>query len=292
MFPAGPGSRTDSRGVSPGRGPWEGVGCPRCRRVPARSPPVRWRPSSRLIASAWIGGGWRWPGLRSRSFWGAGCWFWPPDASLKPPWANASSTPAFARRWRGGIATSRHLGFRLARILNVDAAVKRHSTLSGYQGRVEIAAEGGAGRRAAKNADRPMNQSRETHRSVRPLHSPDGHALVGIETDVKASSEGPFGAEGLPQSKHSLSCKPLTCRFAPLAGLEPAPYGLEVDPRLSMPCSLVLSALLRSGASSSGCGPVMSRGTWRNDQRNDQGSVAMGWRACISALGAAFERIL
>ena len=41
--------------------------------------------------------------------------------------------------------------------------MKRHSTLSGYQGRVEIAAEGGAGRRAAKNADMPMNQSREAH---------------------------------------------------------------------------------------------------------------------------------
>jgi hypothetical protein len=38
----------------------------------------------------------------------------------------------------------------------------------------------------------------------------------------------PVGAKGLPQSKQSQKLKPLTCAFAPLTGLEPAPYGLEV----------------------------------------------------------------
>jgi hypothetical protein len=38
----------------------------------------------------------------------------------------------------------------------------------------EIAAEGGADRRSAKNAAAPMDQSREAHRSARPLHSPEG----------------------------------------------------------------------------------------------------------------------
>jgi hypothetical protein len=37
------------------------------------------------------------------------------------------------------------------------------TTLCGKQGRLEIAAEGGADRRSAKIADRPMNQSREAH---------------------------------------------------------------------------------------------------------------------------------
>jgi hypothetical protein len=41
-------------------------------------------------------------------------------------------------------------------------------------GQAEIAAEGGAGRRSAKNAAAPINQSREAHRSARPLHSPEG----------------------------------------------------------------------------------------------------------------------
>jgi hypothetical protein len=38
----------------------------------------------------------------------------------------------------------------------------------------EIAAAGGAGRRSAKNADAPINQSREVPHSTRPLHSPEG----------------------------------------------------------------------------------------------------------------------
>jgi hypothetical protein len=37
------------------------------------------------------------------------------------------------------------------------------STLRGNQGTLEIAAEGGADRRSAKSADRPLNQSREAH---------------------------------------------------------------------------------------------------------------------------------
>jgi hypothetical protein len=86
--------------------------------------------------------------------------------------------------------------------------------------------------------------------------------------------------------------RPLTCTFAPPAGLEPAPCGLEVDPRPSMSCSLVLSALLSSGASASRYGPVMSRGTRRNDQRNDQAPVAMGCCACVCALSAGFGRML
>jgi hypothetical protein len=50
----------------------------------------------------------------------------------------------------------------------------RRTTLSSKQGRLEITAEGGANRRSAKNADAPMHQSREAHRSARPLHSPEG----------------------------------------------------------------------------------------------------------------------
>jgi hypothetical protein len=37
---------------------------------------------------------------------------------------------------------------------------------------LEIAAEGGVGRRHAKNAARPIHQSREGHLSAWPLHSP------------------------------------------------------------------------------------------------------------------------
>jgi hypothetical protein len=64
--------------------------------------------------------------------------------------------------------------------------------------------------------------------------------------------------------------RPLTCPFAPPAGLEPATYGLEVDLRPSTSCRSVRFWLVRSGAPSRRCGPVALSEAWRNDRRNDQ----------------------
>ena len=50
----------------------------------------------------------------------------------------------------------------------------RRITLGSNQGRLEIAAEGGADHRSAKNAATPMNQPREAHHAAWPLHSPEG----------------------------------------------------------------------------------------------------------------------
>jgi hypothetical protein len=47
-------------------------------------------------------------------------------------------------------------------------------TVRSDHGRLEIAAQGGADRRSAKNAAAPINQSRAAHHSARPLHSPRG----------------------------------------------------------------------------------------------------------------------
>ena len=47
-------------------------------------------------------------------------------------------------------------------------------------GRHGIAAEGGADRRSAKNADRPLNQSREAHLAAWPLHSPEGGQSAAV----------------------------------------------------------------------------------------------------------------
>ena len=84
------------------------------------------------------------------------------------------------------------------------------TTLRGNQGRLEIAAEGGADRRSAKNADRPMNQSREAHRSAWPLHSPEGamhsQALPNLHRRG-GSQDNPSEAKGLPQSKHGQRLK-------------------------------------------------------------------------------------
>jgi hypothetical protein len=46
--------------------------------------------------------------------------------------------------------------------------------LRGSQGRLEMAAVDGADRRSAKNADAPMDQSREAHLAAWLLHSPEG----------------------------------------------------------------------------------------------------------------------
>jgi hypothetical protein len=64
--------------------------------------------------------------------------------------------------------------------------------------------------------------------------------------------------------------RPLTCRFAPPAGLEPATYGLEVDPRPSTPSRVVPSLLGRSGGSSSRCAPVGPSDARWNDRGNDR----------------------
>ena len=64
--------------------------------------------------------------------------------------------------------------------------------------------------------------------------------------------------------------RPLTCTFAPPAGLEPAPYGLEVDPRPSTPSHRVPFLLLRYGRRSRWCRPVAVRCAWKNDRRNDR----------------------
>jgi hypothetical protein len=49
--------------------------------------------------------------------------------------------------------------------------------LRGNQGRLGLPPEAARDRRSAKNADRPMHQSREAHLPARPLHSPEGGSL-------------------------------------------------------------------------------------------------------------------
>ena len=53
-------------------------------------------------------------------------------------------------------------------------------------GQAHIAAAGGADRRSAKNADAPMDQSREAHRSARPHHSPRGDMTSTDDSTIEA----------------------------------------------------------------------------------------------------------
>jgi hypothetical protein len=54
------------------------------------------------------------------------------------------------------------------------------TTPRGNQSQAQTAAEGGAGRRSAKNAARPLNQSREAHLAAWPLHSPEGGQSAAV----------------------------------------------------------------------------------------------------------------
>jgi hypothetical protein len=127
------------------------------------------------------------------------------------------------------------------RLLNVTATAtvrphRHHSwirrracsiTDGGYQDSHEMPPKAARTKGPPKGGDAPMHQSREAHHPARPLHSPEGpHAGRRFRTrHQRWHSRQPIGTEGLPQSKHGQTLKALTCRFAPLAGLEPATYG-------------------------------------------------------------------
>jgi hypothetical protein len=66
-------------------------------------------------------------------------------------------------------------------------------------GQVRDAAAGGASRRSAKIADAPMDQSREAHHSVRPLHRATHPVRVGNdERSPASSSRSPSVRQHLP----------------------------------------------------------------------------------------------
>jgi hypothetical protein len=73
-------------------------------------------------------------------------------------------------------------------------------------GQAEIAAEGGADRRFAKNAGAPMDQSREALLAARPLHSPEGGQSAAVfaadwppEGHLSSTDRGEQGRAGYAQ---------------------------------------------------------------------------------------------
>jgi hypothetical protein len=93
-------------------------------------------------------------------------------------------------------------------------------------GRHEIAAEGDAGRRHAEIAAASYGSIARSAPCGAAAPLPEGPALQGAPNPASTGlPRQPVGAKGLPQSKHGHVPNALTCAFAPLAGLEPAPYG-------------------------------------------------------------------
>jgi hypothetical protein len=64
------------------------------------------------------------------------------------------------------------------------------------------AAQGGADRRSAKNANRPMNQSREAHHSASPHPSPEGVYSPGRSETVHEATSDPSVTASLQPSGH------------------------------------------------------------------------------------------
>jgi hypothetical protein len=63
--------------------------------------------------------------------------------------------------------------------------------------------------------------------------------------------------------------RPLTCGFGAPGRTRTCTYGLEVDPRVSVPSHTVPFLLVRSSTSSRRYGPVVWCVAWRNDREND-----------------------
>ena len=135
-----------------------------------------------------------------------------------------------------------------------------------------------------------MHQSREAHHPARPLHSPRGvHDSEASEPASRRGSIGTVAAQGLPQSKHGQRLKPLTCAFAPPAGLEPAPYGLEVKLALSSWCRPGASPQVESGPSSSRFDP--GRGCYNDRIARRIASMTAGAPTRRTSPGRALSRM-
>jgi len=90
-----------------------------------------------------------------------------------------------------------------------------------------MATAGGADRRSAKNADRPMNLSREAHHTARPQHSPEGHTARTLRTHGRPSMKRP----GHPP------CHGLGPNRA--ADQKPSPVGMTLPPAASAVTTLM-----------------------------------------------------
>jgi hypothetical protein len=67
---------------------------------------------------------------------------------------------------------SRHIDIRWWGMASDSLLIRHHAAWQPRQ--AEIGAASGAHRRSARNADAPMNRSREAHHPARPLHSSEG----------------------------------------------------------------------------------------------------------------------
>jgi hypothetical protein len=109
-----------------------------------------------------------------------------------------------------------------------------------------LVAVGDADRRPARTRT-PQSSAPSAPPGEGPSTPPRADALGGLGTGIEAWFCTRRWSQGIATEQARQSLKPLTCAFAPPAGFEPATYGLEVDPRPSMPSRRVPFSLVRSG---------------------------------------------
>jgi hypothetical protein len=121
-------------------------------------------------------------------------------------------------------------------------------------------AGGGADRRSAKNAHRPMDQSREAHLAAWPLHSPEGACpRRRFRTWDNRGSQG-IRSQGIairPSSSYTSGClMPLTCGFGTPGRTRTWNLRIRSEPR---PVRLVPSWRIAAGRVGSAVRQVASR---------------------------------
>jgi hypothetical protein len=120
-------------------------------------------------------------------------WRW---RAWRPPGDDEPSSPSTSEPKTESRRSTSELAARFPIGVQTRQQVVRPPATVGGDAVGSDAAGGGAERRSAKNADRPLNQSCEAHRSARPLHSPEGgHALYG--GSVPDAAPGSAGDERL-----------------------------------------------------------------------------------------------
>ena len=121
-------------------------------------------------------------------------------------------------------------------------------------------------RRHAKNAAAPIDQSREAHRSARPLHAPRGGSRKMHRRQFRFS-----GCHRLIHPNVLVLLDALSpAEMEPEVGFEPTTFRLRVEKHPSSRCQPGLFWLLTSAGSSVECVPDLPCYGRGNDQENDQ----------------------
>jgi hypothetical protein len=107
----------------------------------------------------------------------------------------------------------------------------RHRGPATYTTRWDATPQDGADRRSAKNADAPMDQSREAHLAERSLHSPEGsQSAAGCAADWPPSGAATRADTAMMEGRGTRPLRAGCPGSLALRGPRPARRGRELEP--------------------------------------------------------------